>query len=135
MLSINWDGLPRKDYNTFMQKLAKDRDDASIKDFDIENNILGQIRVGEICFDVSLFTYGKKENAKFNVDCYVYGIGNYGIAKNGAHYELDGGFSVGIPYYKSYEQFLYGMIVRIIEYISNANTKIQEKAEANLLIW
>jgi len=127
MYKIVWD-LSEKTFTGLQKELKTDSHDCC-------GDCIGQIRVGECCFDVVLIM-GETEYDFYNIDCYVYGIdSNYGIASDGTPYEYFGGFCYKVNTDEDYETFKRNINEEITRYLDNAEDIVEDKAKKETLFW
>ncbi len=118
--NINWDGLTKKRYDSWMRNHER------------ADDCLGNVRVGETCFD---FVQIDNEDF-FTVDCYVYGIDNgYATTEDGAPYDMYDGFCININEKESYEDFVKEVNNEIIHFFVYTQKEVVDHAQKPLLVW
>lgn len=127
MFNINWDGLTKERYDLWMSN------------HEWTDDCLGNVRVGETCFEFVEIEdiYDEYKRKYLTVNCYAYGIDDgYGETEDGTPYCLcDGGFDIFLNTIKNYEDFVKEVNNEIIRFFVYSQKEIVDKAMKPLLVW
>lgn len=135
-MKFDWSGLTEIDFVNYCAKMEND--------MCTEDEYIGCVRVGELCFDILVQSVGYDEDQKqvLIFDIYVGGVDTgYGESRIEPGYPYDyayggdfGGPFIHVPY-DTFQLFAEGMFTEVIEHWNYSHASLLEKANAPLHIW
>lgn len=129
MYNIDWTELDKKRYDDLQRELKSGT-------HDFVDDCIGEIRVGDCCFDVILCM--DTEYDFYIIDCYVYGLDycGYANASDGTPYEQFDGFCYKVNTNEDYDTFQKNINNEIVDFFNNTSfDEVREKATKETLFW